>query len=131
MISVKSIAGRKHQRKRFKMKRGRSLAVRRHLRFFEDDVLAHDRIELLEFELVGLGALVLLRVVRIASAGRRNEADVFAHGSGVLSRDFCARNLKLRDFSACFAISRTPNRALSRLLPPAPANQTQEPQKSR
>src|SRR5450432_3506722 len=61
--------------------------MRRHLGFFEEHVLTHHRVELLQLELVGLRALVLLRVIGVAGAGGRNEADVFAHGTGLLSRD--------------------------------------------
>jgi len=43
--------------------------VRRHLRFFENHVLAHYGIILLELQLVGLGPLILVGVVREAGAG--------------------------------------------------------------
>src|SRR3954463_4866076 len=58
----------------------RLLAVRRHLGLFEDHVLTHDGIVLLELELALLGSLVLVRVVRVPGVGRRDEADSIAHG---------------------------------------------------
>ena len=62
--------------------------MRRHLRFFEDDVLTDDGIVLLELKLALLQALVLRGVVRKAGAGSGNEADVVAHGTRQLSRGF-------------------------------------------
>ena len=60
--------------------------MRRHLRLFEDDVLALDRVVLLELKFVGLGALVLGRVVGEARTGRRNEANVLSHGTRGVTR---------------------------------------------
>src|SRR5690348_3102257 len=52
------------------------------LSLFVDDVLARDRIVLLDLDLVGRGALVLGRGVEVAGAGRGFELDLFAgHGS--------------------------------------------------
>src|SRR5260221_3979903 len=45
------------------------------LGFLEDDVLAHDRIVLLELELLGLGARVLLGDVEEAGVGAGNHLD--------------------------------------------------------
>src|SRR5690606_19365396 len=56
------------------------LAVRRHLRLLEHDVLAGDRIVLFQLELGRLRPLVLRRVVGEAGAGRGDEANVIAHG---------------------------------------------------
>jgi hypothetical protein len=46
------------------------------LGFLELDVLAHDRIVLLEAQLLGLGARILLRHVVEAGVGRRDELDL-------------------------------------------------------
>ena len=58
-----------------------SLGVRRHLLFFEDDVLTNDRIVLLKLKLALLQALVLRRVVSEAGPGAGNESDVISHGT--------------------------------------------------
>ena len=66
----------------------------------------HSSLNLIAFAInpiVGLGALVLLRVVGVARTCRRNEADVFAHGSGVLSREFGPRNSIAWNVEARFA----------------------------
>src|SRR5205814_4215618 len=68
--------------------RGKLLAVRRHFRLFEHDVLALDRVVLLELELVALRALVLGGVVGKTRTSRRNEANVLSHGTRGVS---CAR----------------------------------------
>src|SRR6185437_3142622 len=46
------------------------------LAFFEDDMLARDRIILLELELFGLGARVFLRDVEVTRIGRAHELDL-------------------------------------------------------
>src|SRR5207248_11699044 len=51
------------------------------LRFLENDVLARDRIELLQFELLGLGARVLFGHVKEAGIGAADELD--EHGAGL------------------------------------------------
>src|SRR5690606_13685526 len=65
----------------FSVRRKRSLLD---LRFLEFDVLANDRIVLLEAQLLGLGARVLLRHVIEAGIGGRDELDLdgigFCHG---------------------------------------------------
>src|SRR5690348_2707053 len=52
------------------------------LGFLVRDVLAHDRIELLHFELVGVQPAVLRRDVEVAGAGGGEELDLLAHGGG-------------------------------------------------
>lgn len=82
---------------RLECKKPGSLRVRRHLHFFEDDVLTHYWIVLLELKLTLLQALVLGRVVGKAGAGTRNESDVVSHGTRGVSRndgvgnDLCTR----------------------------------------
>jgi len=49
------------------------------LGFFVDHVLAGNRIEFLDLELVRGGALVLVGRVEMAGAGRRFEFDFFTH----------------------------------------------------
>src|SRR5690242_267849 len=66
--------------------------MRRHLGFFESHMLAHDRVVLLELELVRLRPLVLLRVVREAGARGRDEADVVAHVGLRVSHAFARRH---------------------------------------
>ena len=51
------------------------------LRFFVDDVLARYRIVFLHLKLIRHGALVLVRRVKVASAGRGVHSDLFTHGS--------------------------------------------------
>src|ERR1700722_4742378 len=46
------------------------------LRFLEDHVLARDRVEFLQFELVGLGPRVLFRHVEVAGVGAADELDL-------------------------------------------------------
>ena len=58
------------------------LGVGRHLLLGEEDVLPGKVVVLLEFELPGLGPLVLGRVVDEASARRGHEADIVAHDDG-------------------------------------------------
>jgi hypothetical protein len=60
--------------------------VRRHLHFFEDDVLTHNGVVLLELKLALLQALVLGGVVGEAGAGARNESNVVSHGTRGVSR---------------------------------------------
>src|SRR5690606_38370724 len=50
-----------------------------HLLLDELHVLAHDRIELLDLQLLRLGALVLRGVVVVAGAGARHQADQLTH----------------------------------------------------
>lgn len=59
--------------------------MRRHLRFFENHVLAHYGIILLELQLVGLRPLILIGVIGKAGAGRRNQSYVVAHDRGWLA----------------------------------------------
>src|SRR5579883_128399 len=59
------------------------------LRFLVRHVLAHDRVELLHFELVRMQPAVLRRHVEVAGAGGGEELDLLAHGA-------CFRKTRLR-----------------------------------
>lgn len=58
--------------------------------FFVHDVLAHFRIEFLDFHLSGHGAFVLGRGVEVTGACRRNQFDFIAHGVELLLDLFAA-----------------------------------------
>src|ERR1700733_1512851 len=54
------------------------------LGLFVGDVLAHYLIEFAHFHLVRMQALVLHRHVKVTGSGRRQQFDLFTHGSGLL-----------------------------------------------
>src|SRR6185437_1483503 len=74
----------------FDRRAGRAPPLRRGLRasralldlgLFVADVLAHERVVFLHFQLIGMQALVLRGDVEMPGSGRRQQLDLFAHGN--------------------------------------------------
>jgi hypothetical protein len=85
--------------------------------FFIGHVLARDRVEFLDFNLVRFGALVLGRGVEMASAGAGFEFDFFSHDGGTLNPLAIFAQLGEHDFNALLVYGAQPGLRYTQLDP--------------